>query len=164
MKSRTMKYAAPIAIAMPATVSTTLKKVGSGPMATAAATSSSRTASPSTTRRPGSVRRRTCRSPLCASGSGTTNGRGRRGRDMLVDFAILTDVSYTAREAHSARTLQYDLSARRPGSRPVDGRHHHADLPDIHLRPGRAGEAQGVRIRPHAESDAARRRAQHRGH
>ena len=61
------------------------------------------------------------------------------------------------------RAFQHHLPARRPGARPVDRRHHHADLPDVHLRPGRARQAQGLRVRAHAESDAHGARAQHRG-
>ena len=46
---------------------------------------------------------------------------------------------------------------------PVDRRDHHADLPDLDLRPGRARQAQGLRVRPHAEPDARGARAQPRG-
>ena len=51
-----------------------------------------------------------------------------------------------------------------PGARPDDRRHHHADLPDVHLRAGRGRAAQGLRVRPHAEPDAVRARTEHRGH
>ena len=61
------------------------------------------------------------------------------------------------------RAVQHHLSARRPGARPVDRRDHHPDLPDLHLRPGRARQAQGLRVRAHAEPDARRARAQPRG-
>ena len=41
-----------------------------------------------------------------------------------------------------------------PGARSVDRRDHHADLPDLDLRAGRARPAQGLRVRAHAEPDA----------
>ena len=56
------------------------------------------------------------------------------------------------------------LPARRAGTRSVDRRDHHADLPDVDLRAGRARQAQGLRVRAHAESDAPGARAQPRGH
>src|SRR5204863_4497373 len=152
MNRRTTKYAAPTAIAIPATMSTALNAGGSGPAAAANTTSSRRMATPPTMRRPGIVRSSTWRRPLCASGSGTTNGRRPRERAMYVDFAILTDVSYTAREAQTLRTLQHRVSARGAGARSVDRCHHHADLSDVHLCPGRAGQAQRVRVRADAES------------
>ena len=68
------------------------------------------------------------------------------------------------REARTERSIQHDLSARRPGTGSVDRRDHHADLSDLHLRPGRARPAQGLRVRPHAEPDARRARGQPRRH
>ena len=45
---------------------------------------------------------------------------------------------------------------------PLDGRDHHADLPDVDLRAGGARPAQGLRVRAHAESDARGARSQPR--
>ena len=42
---------------------------------------------------------------------------------------------------------------------PDDGRDHHADLPDLHLRAGGARPAQGLRVRADAEPDARRARS-----
>ena len=55
-------------------------------------------------------------------------------------------------EAARHREVQHDLHPRRPGARPVNRRHHHPDLSDVHLRPGGARQAQGLRVRAHAES------------
>ncbi len=81
-----------------------------------------------------------------------------------VDFAILKHVSLLDREAQTQRAIQHHLSARRTGTRSLDRRDHHADLPDLDLRPGGARPAQGLRVRADPESDAHGARAQHRGH
>ena len=49
--------------------------------------------------------------------------------------------------------LRHPRGPRRPDPRSAGRRRHDADLPDLHLRPGRAGPAQGLRVRPHPESD-----------
>ena len=67
-------------------------------------------------------------------------------------------------ETQRHRTLQHDLHSRRPGTRSRDRRHHHADLSDLDLRAGGPRPAQGLRVRPHAESDAHGARAQRRRH
>ena len=41
------------------------------------------------------------------------------------------------------------MRACRTGARPDDRRHHHPDLSNIHLRPGRPGSAQGLRVLAH---------------
>ena len=40
-----------------------------------------------------------------------------------------------------------------PGARSSDRRAHHADLPDVHLRPGGGRREQGLRLRARGESD-----------
>src|SRR5258705_466928 len=83
---------------------------------------------------------------------------------MSVDFAILEHVSLTDCEAHAERAIQHAVPARGSGARPIHRRHHHADLSDVHVRPGRAGQAQGLRVRADAEPDARGARAERRGH
>ena len=46
---------------------------------------------------------------------------------------------------------------------PDDRRDHHADLPDLDLRPGGHRQAQGLRVRAHPEPHAARAREEPRG-
>ena len=58
---------------------------------------------------------------------------------------------------HPRRALRHRLHPRRPGARPVDRRDHHADLPDLDLRAGGAGPAQGLRVRAHAATRRAPR-------
>ena len=60
--------------------------------------------------------------------------------------------------------FRHGLHPRRPGTRPVDRRDHHADLSDLDLRAGGARPPQGLRVRAHAEPDAERARGQPRGH
>ena len=48
-------------------------------------------------------------------------------------------------------------------TRPDDGRRHHADLSDVHVRAGGARPAQGLRVRADAEPDARGARGQPRG-
>src|SRR5262245_64268547 len=104
---------------------------------------------PMTIARPGSVWSSSCRTPGWRSRDG--GEADSRDRGMYVDFAILADVSLVDREAHGARSLQYSLSARGPGTGSFDRRDRHSDLSDIHLRAGRARPAQGVRVRADAE-------------
>src|SRR5262249_56214513 len=107
-----------------------------------------RVATPMTTARPGSVPKSACLTPW---------------RFMSVDFAILEHVSLSDCEAHAERKVQHAVSARGSAARPIHRRHHHSDLSDVHLRSGRAGQAQGLRIRTYAEPDAGSARAEHRG-
>ena len=63
-------------------------------------------------------------------------------------------VRFRHREAARHRAVQHHLHPRRSGPRPVDRRHHHPYLSDVHVRPGGARQAQGLRVRADAESDA----------
>src|SRR5215467_1272830 len=134
-----MKYPVPIASARLATVSITDRNAGTRPSRSVSAYTTRRVATPMTTARPGSVPKTACLTPE---------------RLMSVDFAILEHVSLSDCEAHAERKVQHAVPARGPGTRPIHGRHHHADLSDVHVRAGRAWQAQGLRVRTHAKSDA----------
>src|SRR5215470_374110 len=144
-----MKYPVPIARARLTTVSMTSRNPGARPSTRATTYTTTRVATPMTTARPGSVPKSACLTPE---------------RLMSVDFAILEHVSLSDCEAHAERKVQHAVPARGPGARPIHWRHHHPDLSDVDLCPGRAWQAQGLRVRTHAEPDARGARAQHCGY
>ena len=59
--------------------------------------------------------------------------------------------------ARSRARLRHPGSACRPGPRAAGRRGDDPDLPDLHLRPGRAGRAQGLRVRAGPRTRPARR-------
>ena len=133
---RTRNTPPPATSAIEATVSTTPMNAGSSPAIACSTNTTILTVRPMTIARPGRV------------------------RNSALLPTRFTDSRYVWRlvKLGRERSVQHDLSARRPGTRSVDRRDHHADLSDLHLRPGRARPAQGLRVRPHAEPDARRAR------
>ena len=93
----------------------------------------------------------------CASRPRTRVARPIAGRNDI-------RVTWPRRETDRSRSIRHRLRPRRPGARSGHRRHHHAHLPDLDLRAGGTGPAQGLRVRPHAEPDAHGARGQRRGH
>ena len=134
----------PATSAIEATVSKTPTNAGSSPASPQQRTTTTLIVRPMTIARPG----------RCGTARASTVHRTRDIR-CIVSWIV---------KLETQRSVQHHLSARRPGARPVDRRDHHADLSDLHLRPGSARPAQGLRVRPDAEPDARRARGQHRRH
>ncbi len=75
-------------------------------------------------------------------------------------LAVSLEYPSNHREAARQRSIQHGVHPRGPGTRSVDWRDHHAHLSDLDLRAGGARQAQGLRVRAHAEPDAQRARGQ----